>query len=118
MATPHASAPTIPRRSRWPRRLAWLVLAGGALAAAVYGRTLTRQTTLATAYAARVGCACHFVAGRPLGECRADFEPGTELVMLSADSATRTVTARIPLLAAQRASARAGAGCQLEPWRD
>lgn len=118
MATPPAPAPTVPRRPRWRRRLVWLLLAALALAAVAYERSLAQRIALATAYGARIGCSCHFVAGRPLGACRADFEPGMGLVMLSADPATRSVTARIPLLAAQTATYRDGPGCQLEPWRD
>ena len=81
-------------------------------------RTLGPHATLAAAYGARIGCSCHFVAGRPLGECRHDFEPGMGLVMLSADEATRSVTARVPLLASQTATWHDGPGCQLAPWRD
>lgn len=118
MATPPASAPTVPRRPRWRRRLAWAVVAGLVLGGVAYERALARRATLAAAYGARIGCSCHFVGGRPLGACRADFEPGMGLVMLSADNATRSVTARIPLLSTQTATYRDGPGCQLEPWRD
>ena len=52
-------------------------------------------------YAARVGCSCRYVGGRSLSDCRKDFEPGMELVILSEDAATKSVTARFPLLATQ-----------------
>jgi hypothetical protein len=79
--------------------------------------TLRDRADLGTAYGARLACACRYVAGRPLGDCRDDFEPGMGLVMLSEDAATKTVTARVPLLARDSATFRDGWGCQLEKWR-
>ncbi|MEQ1498438.1 MAG: hypothetical protein ABL914_07230 [Novosphingobium sp.] len=70
------------------------------------------------AYGARVACSCRYVGGRDLGDCKKDFEPGMELVMLSEDAATKSVTASFPLLASETASYHPGLGCQLEPWRD
>jgi hypothetical protein len=70
------------------------------------------------AYGARVGCACRFVEGRALGDCRKDFEPGMQLVRLSEDDAAKSVTAGFPLLAHQTASYREGQGCVLEKWAD
>ncbi|MFX9069649.1 hypothetical protein ABTN30_20350, partial [Acinetobacter baumannii] len=70
MATPPAPPPTDRRRPRWRRRLAWLLLAAGGVAAGVYGPTVSREAGLAAAYGALIGCSCHFVAGRPLGGCR------------------------------------------------
>ena len=83
---------------------AWAPLNGFAVTGASYG--------------ARVACSCHFVGGRSLKDCRKDFEPGMELVMLSEDRAQRTVTARFPLLSTQTATFREGQGCVLEKWRD
>jgi hypothetical protein len=65
---------------------------------------------------ARVGCSCRFVEGRPLGDCRKDFEPGMGLVRLSEDEKAKSVTASFPLLAHQTASFQAGQGCVLEKW--
>lgn len=118
MATPSASESATARAPRWRRRLVWVLVGALALGAWLYQHSLTRRMALATAYGARIGCACHFVEGRPIGACRADFEPGMGPVTLSADEASHTVTARIPLLAAQTATYRDGPGCQLEPWRD
>jgi hypothetical protein len=39
-----------------------------------------------------------------------------EVVFLSDDPATRSVTARVPLLASATAQYRQGFGCMLEPW--
>lgn len=67
------------------------------------------------AYGARVACSCHYLGGRTLEDCRKDFEPGMELVFLSADAKSRSVTARFPLLATQTATYAEGQGCRLEP---
>jgi hypothetical protein len=57
-----------------------------------------------------------YIAGRGLADCEKDFEPGMEFVFLSDDPATRSVTARVPLLASSTAQYREGFGCVLEPW--
>ena len=41
-----------------------------------------------------------------------------ELVRLSDDPATKSVTATFPLLASQTATYREGYGCVLEKWED
>jgi hypothetical protein len=119
MATANASpSPGAPpsRRARWLRRalLAALFVAGALLA--LYWTPL-RQTALTAASAgARMACSCHYVAGRPLGQCRSDFEPRMGLVLLSSGDDAKSVTARLPLLASQTAFYREGVGCQLEKW--
>jgi len=106
-----------PVRSRkWVRRAGWLVLACGLAALAWYWRPLRAHALTGAAYGARMGCACRFVAGRPLGDCRDDFEPGMAFVLLDEDATGRSVTARVPLLASQTATYHDGAGCILEPW--
>jgi tetrahydromethanopterin S-methyltransferase subunit C len=72
---------------------------------------------VATGYMARVACACHFIAHRPIEACYADAEPGMELVRLSVETGPRRVTASVPLLAQARASHTPGLGCVLEPLR-
>ena len=105
-------------RSRHWRRflLAVLVLLAGLLA--WYWRPLNAFAMTGAAYGARVACSCHYVGGRSLSDCRKDFEPGMELVTLSADAESKSVTARFPLLATQTAAYREGEGCRLEPWRE
>ena len=83
----------------------------------LYGPTLVREAHTATAYAARVGCSCRYVAGRPLQSCRRDFVARMGLVTLGEDAAARSVTARYALLAPTTATYRDGAGCILEAWR-
>lgn len=70
-----------------------------------------------TSYGARVACSCKFVGGRNLKDCRKDFEPGMELIVLSEDLDAKSVTATFPLLTSQTASFREGQGCRLEPWK-
>lgn len=113
-AKPHSIQP---RRGMLRRFAPWLGLAVFAWLA-LYWPTLHRLGMTGAAYGARVGCSCHFVAGRSLSDCRKDFEPGMELVMLSADAEGKSVTARFPLVASQTASLQEGAGCVLEKWED
>lgn len=94
--------------------LALAVLAG--TVAWFYREPIAGYTTTGTAYGARTACSCRYVAGRPLGDCEKDFEPGMELVLLSDDPQTKTVTASVPLLASATARYRDGFGCVLEPW--
>jgi len=103
------------RAGRWLLGVAALLLG---LLIVTQGAALRRKAEAGAAFGARVGCSCRYVAGRPLAQCRTDFEPGMKLVFLSDDDETRTVTARVPLLARQSATWREGMGCALEPWRD
>jgi hypothetical protein len=118
-AKPIAS-PSHPRPGHrvWLRRL-WLLLALAAAGVlAWYWRPLNAHADTATAYGARIGCSCRFVAARALDDCRADLRPGTRFVMLSEDEEAKSVTARFPLLASQTATFRDGQGCVLEAWAD
>lgn len=72
----------------------------------------------AAAYSARVACSCRYVAGRSLEDCEKDRLAGMEFVTLVEDPATKTVTARFPLIAVDRASYREGFGCVLQKWED
>ncbi len=83
----------------------------------VYGGTLRQSALAGASYGARMACSCRFVAGRPLGDCRRDFEPGMALIVLSEDQEAKSVTARFPLLSRETATYREGSGCVLEPWR-
>lgn len=68
-------------------------------------------------FGAHVACSCRYIEGRKLADCKHDFEKGMGLVAVSDDPSSRTVTARFPLLATQRASFHEGQGCLLEPWK-
>ena len=73
------------------------------------------QAELGSAYAARVSCSCRYVQGRSLESCQSDFEPGMEIVSLSEDPATQTVTGSVPLLASRSARYAGASGCLLRP---
>jgi hypothetical protein len=106
---------SIPARRIGPQ----VVLALVALVAATawfYRAPIAGYTTTGTAYGARTACACRYIAGRGLEDCEKDFEPGMELVFLSDDPETKSVTARVPLIASATATYRDGYGCLLEPW--
>ena len=74
---------------------------------------LKAQAEAGSAYAARIGCSCRYVQGRPLDSCTTDFEPGMEIVSISDDPATRTVTGSVPLLASRSARFAGASGCLL-----
>ena len=113
MAT--AQRNTSPRRRIWPRALLVLAVLGGA-SVWYYREPIAGLSTTGAAFAARTACSCRYVAGRGLADCEKDFEPNMELVFLSDDPATRSVTARVPLLASATAQYREGYGCLLESW--
>ena len=103
------------RRRIWPQALVALaVLVAGA--AWFYREPIDGYTTTGTAFGARTACSCRYIAGRTLEDCEKDFEPGMEMVFLSDDSETKSVTARVPLLATATATYRESFGCVLEPW--
>jgi hypothetical protein len=83
-----------------------------------YRAPIAGYTSTGAAFGARMACSCRYVAGRGLEDCEKDFEPGMELVFLSDDADTKSVTARVPLLASATARYREGWGCLLDPWKD
>lgn len=95
---------------------ALFVIGGGALGwSAIEARRA--QLDLGVGYAARVGCACRYIGNRSLADCRRDFEPGMELITLSDDPATRSVTASVPLIARRTATHDRLLGCQPDVFR-
>jgi hypothetical protein len=116
MATAKPISPTPPRRSLG-KALLWLLLLIAA-ALAWFWHPLNSYAVTGASYGARVACSCRYAGGRELSDCKKDFEPGMELIMLSEDEDTRSVTARFPLLSSQTATYRTGEGCLLEPWDD
>lgn len=91
-----------------------LCIAGGAYAYAVSQKPLLE---LGVGYGARVACGCRYIENRPIGDCSKDFEPGMELITLSDDPATKTVTASVPLLTSRSARFDPLLGCQPEPLK-
>ena len=114
--SPMATAnPLSPMRYGTPRRTL-LLSAAVVLLLIWFWRPLQDFGLTGAAYGARVACSCHYLGGRTLDDCRKDFEPGMELVILSADQDAKSVTARFPLLAKQTATYSEGQGCRLGPW--
>jgi hypothetical protein len=73
------------------------------------------RAELGAAYAARIGCSCHYVEGRTLESCQTDFEPGMEIVSIANDPATKSVTGSVPLMATRTARFAGASGCLLDP---
>jgi hypothetical protein len=93
----------LPRRSRW---LVWTLLVVALIAATGYAvarAKLGPRAEVAAGYMARVTCSCRYVGGRDMASCLTDAEPGMEIVKVTEDAASKTITARVPLLASRRA---------------
>lgn len=111
-----ATAKTRSRNTRLRLGLLVLVLALLGAAWLTWGAGLRQTGEVGSAYAARVGCSCRFVAGRSLDDCAKDKLEGMELITLSEDPQAKSVTASIPLIASETASYREGYGCVLQEW--
>jgi hypothetical protein len=103
------------RNRLWPKLALGIALILG-VSVWFYRTPIYRDAELATAYGARVGCACRYIGGREIGDCERDFEPGMEVVFLSENSRDKSVTATIPLVSSATASWSEGPGCVLEKW--
>lgn len=122
-AVPSPAAPpadATPSRKKPGRRdgcLPWAII--GAVLIAIFAiwkfPSFKAQAELGSAYAARVGCSCRYVQSRSLESCQSDFEPGMEMVSLSEDSSTKTVTGSVPLLASRSARYAGASGCLMQP---
>ena len=100
----------------WLLLLALVAATGAALWFSSWGERMRGDALAGTAYGARVACSCHFVAGRKMGDCEKDKLSGMGIVRFSADEASKSVTANVPLIASATARFRDGYGCVLEPW--
>jgi len=83
-----------------------------------YRTTIAGYSRTGAAFGARTACACRYVAGRSLKDCKKDFEPKMEAVFLRDDPDSKTVTGYVPLISSESATYRRGYGCVLEPWSD
>jgi len=111
--SPSASSGNRPRYALWLLALIALGLGGAAWA---FREPINGFGSIASAYSARVGCSCRFVAGRSLNDCAKDKLAGMEAVTLVEDVEGKSVTARFPLVAEATATYREGYGCVLEKW--
>jgi hypothetical protein len=73
-----------------------------------------KRAELAVGYIAHVVCSCRFVGARDMASCETDREPGTEIVKVREDSAGRSITASVPLLASRTARFDPEYGCTLD----
>jgi len=105
------------RRPIW-LKVALVLVVALAVIGWLYREPLYGYAETGAAVGARNTCACRYVAGRSLKDCKKDFEPKMEAVFLSDDPDTRTVTGYVPLISSETATYRKGYGCVLEPWRD
>lgn len=96
-----------------------VIVSGLALvgAAGAYAWSQRSLLELGVGYGARVACACRHIGNRPLADCRKDFEPGMEPIMLSENAAQQSVTAWVPLIASRTVRFDPLLGCQPEPFR-
>tara|TARA_A100001391_G_scaffold101953_4_gene67866 strand:- start:47126 stop:47500 length:375 start_codon:yes stop_codon:yes gene_type:complete len=113
-STRGASSRRSQRRTPPLATIALVVLVAGAAAWWTWGNQLSGYSAAGTAYGAKSVCSCRYLGGRDLDSCKQDFVPGMELVMVSEDDATRSVTASVPLIASHTAQYREGFGCVLE----
>jgi len=87
------------------------------MAGVYYRTTIAGYSRTGAAFGARTACACRYIAGRSLGDCKKDFEPGMQVVFLRDDAEDRRVRDYVPLLASETARFKPGYGCLLDPWK-
>lgn len=108
-----------PASTGQPGRPRWQIYLAGAVGAllllgVLLWRAYAGQIELGTAYAARIGCSCHYVAGRSLEDCARDLEDGMGAISLSADPEEKSVTGTALLMVSNSAHYREGWGCQID----
>jgi hypothetical protein len=119
--TPSPTPRTVRPKTGDPARkrgyLPWVLILLALVAAFLIWKfpSFKAQAELGSAYAARIGCSCRYVEERSLDSCQSDFEPGTEMVSISEDPATKTITGSVPLLASRSARYAGASGCLLNP---
>lgn len=110
-------ASPLKKPGRWGGCLPWTIILAVLLAIFAIWKfpSFKAEAELGSAYAARVGCSCRYVEGRSLDSCQSDFVPGMEMISLSEDPVTKTVTGSVPLLASRSARYAGATGCLLRP---
>jgi hypothetical protein len=78
---------------------------------------LRARAQVGAAYGARITCSCRYVEERSMGSCKGDTEPGMWMVEIVDQPESRSVDARVPLMANRSARYRKGWGCLLDPAR-
>lgn len=100
------------------RLLVRLAVAAIVALAVFYWYSQRHDARAKTAYAARIACSCHHVAGRTLDQCRDDLPANMGAVMLSEVAGEKAVKASLPFFGSDVARYRAGSGCVLDGWKD
>lgn len=99
------------------RLLAIAVVIGFAVAF-LFGDAIKGYSQAGSAFAAKTTCSCRYVAERELNSCESDLPSNMWAVWLSEDTDAKAVTARVPLIASDRATYREGYGCVLDSLQD
>jgi hypothetical protein len=113
MAT--AKTRSVRKRPLW-LKVALVIVLALAFLGWLYREPLYGYAETGAAVGARTACACRYVAGRSLKDCKKDFEPKMEAVFLSDNQDAKTVTGYVPLISSETARYRKGFGCVLDPW--
>ena len=111
--TPPVAAPKrgITLRPKW---IALVLLALVVVYVAIQFPVFQKKAELGSAYAAQVGCSCHFIEGRSIGSCETDMEEAAWMVSMTADDSNGTVTGSVPVLASRTAKYDTLMGCQIQ----
>ena len=100
-------------RRWWFWLLLFLCLLAGAWLGLKYSST-GKRAEVAAGYMAHVACSCRYVGNRDMPSCDTDREPGMDIVKVVDDTAKRSVTASVPLLARRTATFDPEYGCTLD----
>ncbi len=122
MTSPNSAPPAAPSAQPTQKRgfgvkpkwIALLLLALIVLYVAMQFPVFQKKAELGSAYAAQVGCSCHFIEGRSIASCMDDMESGAWMVSMAANDSEGTVTGSVPILASRTARHDAIMGCQLQ----
>ena len=96
-----------------PKWIALLLLVLVIAYVAIQFPIFKKKAELGSAYAAQVGCSCHFMEGRSIASCEGDLEEAAWMVSMTADDSKGTVTGSVPILASRTAHYDKLMGCQL-----
>lgn len=118
MTSPNSPAPSTPApkpgitvRPKW---IAILLLLLIIIYLIIQFPVFQKKAELGSAYAAQVGCSCHFIEGRSIGSCETDLEEAAWMVSMAAGDSEGTVTGSVPVLASRTAHYDKLMGCQLQ----
>jgi hypothetical protein len=114
---PTGTTPASTAKRAFPVRPKWIALLLVVLVLAYLTMqfpVFQKKAELGSAYAAQVGCSCHFIEDRNMGSCETDLEEAAWMVSMTAEDSKGTVTGSVPLLASRTAQHSEVMGCQLQ----